>query len=74
MTVRYPTITDEGMPTAEEMEEGNRRARELVALWVWNDNFEENGFLHSEEVGRGEKGVHEDEPLAVPVHRLIGHH
>jgi hypothetical protein len=47
MTVRYPTITCEGMPTAEEMEEGNRRAREAVALWVFNDNYEENGFLHA---------------------------
>jgi hypothetical protein len=42
------SITCEGMPTAEEMEEGNRRTRELVALWMFNDNFEENGFLHSE--------------------------
>jgi hypothetical protein len=41
------SITCEGMPTAEEMEEGNRRVRERVALWVWNDNWSENGFLHS---------------------------
>jgi hypothetical protein len=41
-------ITCWGMPTAEEMEAGNRRIRETVALWMFNDNFEENGFLHSE--------------------------
>lgn len=42
------SITCEGMPTALEMEEGNRRTRESYALWMFNDNFEENGFLHSE--------------------------
>lgn len=41
------TDIDPPMPTAEEMEAGNRRSREAVALWAWADNFEENGFLHS---------------------------
>jgi hypothetical protein len=45
LTVRYPIITDEGKPTAEQSEECNRRARELVALWIWNDNWEENALL-----------------------------
>ena len=40
-------ITDLDKPTAEESEASNRRSRETVPLWVFNDNFEENGFLHS---------------------------
>jgi len=47
--IRHPTITDENMPTAEEMEANNRRMREMVALWMWNDNFEENALLVREE-------------------------
>jgi hypothetical protein len=41
------TDVDPPMPTAAEMEEGNRRSREMVALWFFSDNFSENGFLHS---------------------------
>ena len=50
--IRHPTITDENMPTAEEMEANNRRMREMVALWMWNDNFEENALLVREERAR----------------------
>ena len=39
------TDIDPPMPTAEEMEECNRRTRETVALWMFNDNFEENALL-----------------------------
>ena len=45
MTVRYPTITDLDKPTAEESEADNRRTRELVALWFFDDNFEERALL-----------------------------
>lgn len=40
-------ITDLDKPNAEESEASSRASREMVALWIWNDNFEENGFLHS---------------------------
>jgi hypothetical protein len=46
MKTVFITDIDPPPPTAEEMEASNRRNRETVALWVFNDNFEENGFLH----------------------------
>ena len=38
-------ITDLDKPSAEESEACNRASRETVALWVWNDTFEENALL-----------------------------
>jgi hypothetical protein len=55
-------ITDIDPPTAEEMEAGNRRSRETVALWMHNDNFEENGFLHSANWAETKKGFMKTNP------------
>lgn len=38
-------VTCWGHPTAEELEEGNRRLRERVALWIWNDDWYENNLI-----------------------------
>ena len=42
------TITCEGHPTAEQLEADAKRARESVALWVWNDDYYENELLMHE--------------------------
>ena len=45
MTTITITDIDPPMPTAEEMEECNRRTRESYGLWMHDDDFEERALL-----------------------------